>query len=229
MSKKLSQSEIDDLVSSLLQSEPAAETPAAPAPTAASAPQQSPDLVTFEQMQDLGPITQAELEEAEKEHRERKAAQAQPAVAQQVAAPAAPQTAPAAAAQAAPAAAAPQPAPAPAALAAAMAMPPSNAQYAASQAQSAAQTRRTLSMASLYGVLMDIDLTVTVELGRAHLSLGEVLALGPGSVITLEKLANSPVDVLVNRLPLMTAEVLAIGEKYGVRILESNMAAKEAS
>lgn len=248
MSKKLSQSEIDALVASLLSGDaPAAEpeaqagapaqpqeaaivepAPAVAAPAAAPSPAilntapaaapvigLTPENMPFELQQDLGPITQAEVDQAIRIH-----AGASPSAVAQVAPAPAPTPMPAAAPQpAAPAAAIATPAPH-------VAMPPSNASYAASQAQAAQQTRRALSMAALRGVLMDIELTVTVELGKAKLNLSEVLNLGPGSVVTLDKPANVPVDVLVNRVPLMKADVLAIGEKYGVRITEANLAGR---
>ena len=47
--------------------------------------------------------------------------------------------------------------------------------------------------------------------------------MGPGSVITLDRLASEPLDVKVNGLPAMKAEVIAIGEKYGIRIVESDL------
>ncbi len=169
----------------------------------------------FELIQDLGPITQAEVDQAITNHANAgSGTQSTPARAP-VNAPRPQSAAPAAAALAA---APPQ-----------MAMPPSNTSYATSQAQAVQQTRKALSMAALRGVLMDIELTVTAELGRARLSLSDVLNLGPGSVITLDKQANVPVDVLVNRVPLMKADVLAIGEKYGIRITEANLNAKVAS
>ncbi|MFZ5816587.1 MAG: FliM/FliN family flagellar motor switch protein [Bacillota bacterium] len=243
MSKKLSQAEIDALVASLLAGEapteesaekpaqpdaeppagspvaaapePAAEAAGQPAAAPAPAAGKSPALTPFEQIVDLGPITQAEVEAAEAAYRNG-TAPVIPSTAQASPSPA-PQPAAAAAVMAAPP------------TAPAMPTPPSHAAYAAHEAQAAQQTRMALSMAQLRGVLMDIELTVTVELGRAKLSLGEVLSLGPGSVITLDKLANTPVDVMVNRLPLMKAEVLAIGEKYGIRITKSDLNVKAAS
>jgi flagellar motor switch protein FliN/FliY len=213
VSKKLSQSEIDELVKSLLEGEPQPESPSAaataPVSTPASTPDSTPvstpasspaappvsapvaDAVTFDQVVDLGPVTQAEVDALTRGETVAKAA--------------------------------PPPS------AAAMSMPPSGAAHAAAEAQQAAKTRQALAMARLYGALLEIELPVSVELGRARLPLGDVLALGPGSVITLETLANSPVDVLVNRVPLMKGEVLAIGEKYGVRIIESNIDTKAAS
>jgi flagellar motor switch protein FliN len=48
-------------------------------------------------------------------------------------------------------------------------------------------------------LLMDVDLPVSIELGRTHMSIADILALGPGSVVELNKLAGEPVDLLVNQ------------------------------
>ncbi|MEL7833598.1 flagellar motor switch protein FliN [Fodinibius sp. Rm-B-1B1-1] len=67
-------------------------------------------------------------------------------------------------------------------------------------------------------LLKDVDLDVSVELGRIELPLGKVLELAKGSVIELEKLAGEPVDVLVNGNRIALGEVVVIDEHFGVRI-----------
>ena len=69
-------------------------------------------------------------------------------------------------------------------------------------------------------LLMDVALDVVIELGRAVLPLKEVLNLGPGSVIELDKLAGDPVDILVNNKLVARGEVVVIEENFGVRITE---------
>ena len=69
-------------------------------------------------------------------------------------------------------------------------------------------------------LLMDVALEVSVELGRSHMSIGEILALRTGSVIELEKLAGEPVDVSVNGTLIARGEVVVVDEKFGVRITE---------
>jgi flagellar motor switch protein FliN/FliY len=69
-------------------------------------------------------------------------------------------------------------------------------------------------------LLMDVALEVSVELGRSHMSIGEVLALRTGSVIELDKLAGEPVDVSVNGTLIARGEVVVVDEKFGVRITE---------
>jgi flagellar motor switch protein FliN/FliY len=67
---------------------------------------------------------------------------------------------------------------------------------------------------------MDIPLEVTVELGRTSKLIKDILKLGPGSIIELEKLAGEPVDILVNGKFIAKGEVVVIDENFGVRITE---------
>lgn len=69
-------------------------------------------------------------------------------------------------------------------------------------------------------LLMDVDLPVAIELGRAKLSISEILALGPGSVVELNKLAGEPVDLLVNNKVIARGEVVVIDENFGLRITQ---------
>ena len=69
-------------------------------------------------------------------------------------------------------------------------------------------------------LLMDVPLQVTVELGRTAKMVKEVLALGPGSVLELDKLAGEPVDILVNERPIAKGEVVVIDENFGIRVTE---------
>ncbi|REL38671.1 flagellar motor switch protein FliN [Rhodohalobacter sp. SW132] len=67
-------------------------------------------------------------------------------------------------------------------------------------------------------LLKDVEMDVSVELGRIELPLGKVLQLAKGSVIELEKLAGEPVDILVNGHCIAQGEVVVIDEHFGVRI-----------
>jgi flagellar motor switch protein FliN/FliY len=69
-------------------------------------------------------------------------------------------------------------------------------------------------------LLLDIHLPVTVELGRTRLSVREILQLGPGSVIPLDRLAGEPVDVLVSGTLVARGEVVVVDENFGIRISE---------
>ena len=69
-------------------------------------------------------------------------------------------------------------------------------------------------------VLSDVEMGVTVELGRARMTVGEILALTIGSVIELDRIAGSPVDVLVNGTLIARGEVVVVDEEFGVRVSE---------
>jgi flagellar motor switch protein FliN/FliY len=66
--------------------------------------------------------------------------------------------------------------------------------------------------------LRDVPLPVTIELGRARLSLNEVLSLAPGSLVPLERAAHEPVDVYVGGKLYARGEVVTVGAKYGIRV-----------
>lgn len=69
-------------------------------------------------------------------------------------------------------------------------------------------------------LILDIQLDVTVELGRTHRKIRDVLELGPGSVVELDRLAGEPVDILVNDKLFAKGEVVVIDENFGVRITD---------
>jgi flagellar motor switch protein FliN/FliY len=69
-------------------------------------------------------------------------------------------------------------------------------------------------------LLLDIPLRVTVELGRTHKQIKEILELSQGSVIELDKLAGEPVDILVNNKLIAKGEVVVIDENFGVRVTD---------
>ncbi len=70
------------------------------------------------------------------------------------------------------------------------------------------------------GLLMDIPLKVTVELGRTKKQIKEILELSQGSIIELDKLAGEPVDILVNNKLIAKGEVVVIDENFGVRVTD---------
>jgi flagellar motor switch protein FliN/FliY len=69
-------------------------------------------------------------------------------------------------------------------------------------------------------LLLDVPLDITVELGRARLSIQELLSLGPGSVVELDKLAGEPLDILVNDRLVARGEAVVVNDKFGVRITD---------
>jgi len=70
------------------------------------------------------------------------------------------------------------------------------------------------------GLIMDVPLEVTVELGRTKKLISEILDFTPGTIIELEKIAGEPVDVLVNGKLVAKGEVVVIEESFGVRVTD---------
>jgi flagellar motor switch protein FliN/FliY len=68
--------------------------------------------------------------------------------------------------------------------------------------------------------LLDIPLEVTVELGRTRMLIKDLLQLGQGSVVELEKLAGEPMEILVNDKLVARGEVVVVNEKFGVRLTD---------
>ena len=66
--------------------------------------------------------------------------------------------------------------------------------------------------------LMDVPVRVTVEVGRTSINLGELVGLGPGSLIELDREAHEAADILVNGKIVARGEIVTIDENYGVRI-----------
>ena len=69
-------------------------------------------------------------------------------------------------------------------------------------------------------LVLDVPVELAVEIGRTRMTIGETLALGPGSIITLNRLAGEPVDLLVNGKRIARGEVVAIDEEFGLRVTE---------
>lgn len=71
-----------------------------------------------------------------------------------------------------------------------------------------------------FSLLLDVPVQVSVELGRKTVPIGEVVQLGPGSVLELGKAAGESLDLLVNGKLVARGEAVVVGEKYGIRIVE---------
>ena len=69
-------------------------------------------------------------------------------------------------------------------------------------------------------LLLDIPLDVSVELGRSRMSIQELLALNPGSVVELDKVAGEPLDILVNQRLVAKGEAVVVNDKFGIRITD---------
>jgi len=68
--------------------------------------------------------------------------------------------------------------------------------------------------------ILDIPLKVSVELGRAKVVIKDLLQLGQGSVLELDKLAGEPLEVLVNGKLVARGEVVVVNEKFGIRLTD---------
>ena len=69
-------------------------------------------------------------------------------------------------------------------------------------------------------LLLDVEIPISVEVGRAQMSLDDVLRLVPGSVIALDKKAEEPVDLRVNGKLVARGEVVLVDDSYGLRITQ---------
>ena len=87
-------------------------------------------------------------------------------------------------------------------------------QFSALQSGDAAAKANNLSF------ILDIPLEVTVQLGRTNMLVNELLKLGQGSVIELEKMAGETLEILANQKLVARGEVVVINEKFGIRVTE---------
>ena len=69
-------------------------------------------------------------------------------------------------------------------------------------------------------VLENIDVELTVEVGRTEITIRDLLRLNEGSVVELDRLAGDPLDILVNNTKIAKGEVVMIGERFGIRFGE---------
>lgn len=69
-------------------------------------------------------------------------------------------------------------------------------------------------------LIMDVTLQVAVEVGRARMTIQDLLQLGAGSVVELQKLAGEPLDIYINGKPVARGEAVIVNEKFGVRLTD---------
>jgi flagellar motor switch protein FliN/FliY len=98
------------------------------------------------------------------------------------------------------------------------AMPPTNVQPV--QFPNLMQPRLGAHEAGNIGLIMDVSMEMTVELGRTRKLIKEILGMGEGTIIELDKLAGEPVDILVNHKLIAKGEVVVIDENFGGRVTE---------
>ena len=101
-----------------------------------------------------------------------------------------------------------------------MMQPQDYANVQAAQFQSFSPDITTIPGAENIGLIQDVPLEVTVELGRTKRPISDILDFAPGTIIELDKIAGEPVDVLVNGKLVAKGEVVVIEESFGVRVTE---------
>lgn len=101
-----------------------------------------------------------------------------------------------------------------------MGMPQQNVNVQPAQFQSFSNDSMGVGSPENIGLIKDVPLEVTVELGRTTKSISEILEFSPGTIIELDRIAGEPIDVLVNGKFVAKGEVVVIEESFGVRITE---------
>ena len=69
-------------------------------------------------------------------------------------------------------------------------------------------------------LILDVAVTLALEVGRASMPVRDLLQLAPGAVVELDRLAGEPLDVLVNGVRIARGEVVVVNEKFGIRLTE---------
>lgn len=91
---------------------------------------------------------------------------------------------------------------------------------AAGQVAEAAAGAPAKKPAHTLDFILDVTLQVTVEVGRARMTIQDLLQLGQGSVVELEKLAGEPLDIFINGKQVARGEAVIVNEKFGVRLTD---------
>ena len=85
-----------------------------------------------------------------------------------------------------------------------------------SQLEEAGQTQPVGNL----DMIMDIPVVLSVELGRTKMLINDILQLGQGSVIELEKVVGEPMEILINEKLMARGEVVVVNEKFGIRLTD---------
>ncbi len=101
-----------------------------------------------------------------------------------------------------------------------MGMPQQSVNVQPAQFQNFATDAASVAGAENIGLIMDVPLKVTAELGRTTKSIAEILDFSPGTIIELDRIAGEPIDVLVNGKFVARGEVIVIEESFGIRVTE---------
>ena len=69
-------------------------------------------------------------------------------------------------------------------------------------------------------LILDVSVTLALEVGRANMAVRDLLQLAPGAIVELDRLAGEPLDVLVNGVRIARGEVVVVNEKFGIRLTD---------
>jgi flagellar motor switch protein FliN/FliY len=69
-------------------------------------------------------------------------------------------------------------------------------------------------------LVLEVPVELAVEIGRARMTIREALSIGPGSIVTLDRMAGEPIDLVVNGRRIARGEVVAVDEEYALRVTE---------
>jgi flagellar motor switch protein FliN/FliY len=69
-------------------------------------------------------------------------------------------------------------------------------------------------------LILDVSVTLSLEVGRAQMSVRDLLQLAPGAIVELDRLAGEPLDVLVNGVRIARGELVVVNEKFGIRLTD---------
>jgi flagellar motor switch protein FliN/FliY len=95
-----------------------------------------------------------------------------------------------------------------------------NVAAAADKVAAAASGAAAPRKAQTLDFILDVTLQVTVEVGRSRMTIQDLLQLGQGSVVELEKLAGEPLDIYINGKQVARGEAVIVNEKFGVRLTD---------
>ncbi len=95
-----------------------------------------------------------------------------------------------------------------------------NTDYARAQFQELKAEERTAGHDINMDVILDIPVTVSMEIGRTMINIRQLLQLNQGSVVELDRLAGEPMDVLVNGTLIAHGEVVVVNDKFGIRLTD---------
>jgi flagellar motor switch protein FliN/FliY len=90
------------------------------------------------------------------------------------------------------------------------------ADFQSLHSEEAASTQRGANL----DIVLDIPVTVSMEVGRARLNIRELLQLGQGSVVELDRMSGEPMDVMANGTLIAQGEVVVVNDKFGIRLTD---------